>query len=194
MPSGRVAALPAGGGRRTLLTQPPGFREGWVRSGRYSTTADPTPVVRRGSGSWCPVAERPPALSIAGCQNEAVRRAVASSDDRLLAQLRAAPDLSEGIQSLAYWHERRRRLAWYRVLARREAMRMIVRWEHRVQEAILSQRGVPIAIRASAGMLLARTRVWRWSRRAVVAVSAVLSVSLLAAPFVAVLLLVIHAL
>ena len=125
---------------------------------------------------------------------EVVRRAVASTDDRLLARLEAPPDLRDGIHSLTYWHERRQRLAWYRVIARREAMRMIVRWEYRVQDAIFSQRGVLIAVRASASLLIARTRVRRWSRRAVLAATGVLGVSLLAAPFIALLLLVIHAL
>ena len=119
---------------------------------------------------------------------------MASTDDRLLARLQAPADLSDGIHSLAYWHTRRQRLAWYRVFARREAMRMIVRWEHRIQDAIISQRGVPLAVRASAGMLLTRTRFRRWGRRAILVITAVLSVSVLVAPFITVLLLVIHAL
>jgi hypothetical protein len=123
-----------------------------------------------------------------------MRRGFASADDRLLAQLQAPPDLNEGIRSLTYWHERRQRLSWYRLRARREAMRMIIRWEHRVQEAMLSQRGASITVRAAAGLLVARTRLQRWSRRTVFAVTAVVGVSLMAAPFVAAVILLIHAL
>lgn len=118
-----------------------------------------------------------------------MRRAFASADDRLLSQLQAPPDLSEGIQSLAYWHQRRQRLAWYRVSARREATRMILRWEHRVRGAMLSQRGVPIAVRTSAGVLVARTRLRRWSRRAAILASAAVGVTVIAAPVVAVVIL-----
>lgn len=123
-----------------------------------------------------------------------MRRAFATSDDRLLAHLQAPPDLSEGIRSLTYWHERRRRLSWYRLRARREAMRMIIRWEQRVQDAMFSQPGAPITARAAAGLLVTRTRLWRWSRRTLVAVTALVAVSVLAAPFVAALVLLIHAL
>lgn len=123
-----------------------------------------------------------------------MRTAFASADDRLLAQLQAPPDLGEGIRSLAYWRERRQRLAWYRPRARREATRMIVRWERRVRDAMLSQPGVPMAVRASAGLLVARTRLGRWSRRVVVAVTAALCVSVVAAPFVAALVLLIRGL
>jgi hypothetical protein len=125
---------------------------------------------------------------------ELVRRAFASADDRLLARLHAPPDLREGTSSLSYWYERRQGLAWYRVRARREALRMIVRWERRVRDAMLSQPGVPVAARASAGLLVARTRIGRWSRRVTVLATAVLVVSLLAAPFAAALVLLIHAL
>ena len=123
-----------------------------------------------------------------------MRRVFASADDRLLARLQAPPDLNEGIRSLAYWHERRQRLSWYRVRARREAMRMIVRWERRVHDAMFSQPGVPITVRASAGLLVAGIRIRRWSRRVLVAVTVAFGVSLVAAPFVAALVLLIHAL
>jgi hypothetical protein len=123
-----------------------------------------------------------------------MRRAFATSDDRLLAHLQARPDLSEGIRSLTYWHERRRRLSWYRLRARREAMRMIIRWEQRVQDAMFSQPGAPITARAAAGLLVTRTRIWRWSRRTIVAVTALVAVSVMAAPFVAALVLLVHAL
>lgn len=122
-----------------------------------------------------------------------MRRAFASADDRLLARLQAPPDLGEGIRSLAYWYERRQRLSWYRLRARREAMRMIVGWERRVRVAMFTQPGVPMAVRASAGLLVARTRIRRWSRRVVVAVTAALGVSLVAAPFVAAVVLLIRA-
>jgi hypothetical protein len=89
------------------------------------------------------------------------------------------------MQSLSYWRERRRRLAWYRVSARREAARMILRWEHRVRDAMLSQQGVPIAVRASAGLLVARIRLRRWGRRAAIAVTAAVAVTVMAAPVVA---------
>lgn len=123
-----------------------------------------------------------------------MRRALASPDDRLIARLQAPPDLSEGIRSLAYWHERRQRLSWYRVRARREAIRMIIRWERRVQDAMFSQPDAPIAARAAAGLLVTRTRLWRWSRRAVVGAMVVVGISVLAAPFIAALVLLVHAL
>jgi hypothetical protein len=121
-----------------------------------------------------------------------MRRALVSADDRLLARLQGPPDLSEGVEALSYWHERRRRLSWYRVRARREAARMIVRWEHRVRGAIFSQRGVPIGARSSAGLLLARTRAWRWSRRTAVGVTALVGATLLVAPFIAAVVLLVH--
>jgi hypothetical protein len=93
-----------------------------------------------------------------------MRRRRASSDDRLLARLQSPPDLREGVESLAYWLERRQRLPWYRIRAKREAEEMVVRWERRVRSAIFSQPGVPIRTRTSAGVLLARTRLRRWSR------------------------------
>jgi hypothetical protein len=118
-----------------------------------------------------------------------MRRAFASADDRLLAELQAPPDLIDGMQSLSYWHQRRERLAWYRVSARREATRMILRWEHRVHGAILSQRGVPIAVRTSAGLLVARSRLRRWSRRAAIGMTAAVGLAVMAAPVVAAVLL-----
>jgi hypothetical protein len=125
---------------------------------------------------------------------EAMRRAFASADDRLLARLQAPPDLREGTRSLAYWYERRQGLSWYRVRARREALRMILRWERRVRDAMLSQPGVPMAVRASAGLLVARTRIGRWSRRFTVVATVLLTVSLMAAPFVLALVLLLRAL
>ena len=71
---------------------------------------------------------------------------------------------------------------------------MTRRWEQRVRAALFSQRGVPLAVRASAGLLVAQTRLRRWSRRAAVAVTVTVTVALLAAPAVAALLVVIRAL
>jgi hypothetical protein len=118
-----------------------------------------------------------------------MRKAFASADDRLLSRLQAPPDLIDGMQSLLYWRGRRQRLAWYRVGARREAARMILRWEHRVRDAMLSQRGVPIAVRTSAGLLVARSRMRRWGRRAAFAVTAAVGAAVMAAPLIAVVLL-----
>ena len=121
-----------------------------------------------------------------------MRRAVLSTDDQLLARLQAAPDLSEGIESLSYWRERRGRLSWYRVRARREAAQMIVRWERRVRRATLSQPCVPIGVRISGGLLVARTRFGRWGRRTAIVMTAVTGLTVLAAPFVAAALFLLH--
>lgn len=43
---------------------------------------------------------------------------------------------------------------------------MTVRWEQRIRAALIAQRGVPAAIRLSAGLALAQTRLGRWTRRA----------------------------
>jgi hypothetical protein len=114
-----------------------------------------------------------------------MRTTALSTDDRLLARLQAPPDLSEGVEALAYWRRRSERLSWYRIRARREAARMTVRWEQRVRGALISQSGVPIASRVSAGLLVARTRVRRWSRRAVIVVTALGGLTLMATPVIA---------
>jgi hypothetical protein len=114
-----------------------------------------------------------------------MNRTAATTDDRLLARLHAPPDLHDGVESLAYWHDRRRRLSWHRLRARREAARMIGRWEERVGGALLSQAGVPIATRASAGLLLARIRLLRWGRRCAIAVVAIVGLTVMVAPIVA---------
>lgn len=119
-------------------------------------------------------------------------RILVSTDDRLLARLQAPPDLSEGVEALAYWRARHRRLSWYRIRARREAARMILRWDHRVRGAMFSQRGVPIGLRTSAGLLLARTRLRRWGRRTAIGVTAIVGVTVLAAPFAAAVLVAAH--
>ena len=59
---------------------------------------------------------------------------------------------------------------------------MTGRWEQRVRVALVKQSGVPIAIRASAGLLVARIRVGRWARRAAVALVAIFALALLATP------------
>jgi hypothetical protein len=89
-----------------------------------------------------------------------------SHDDQLVRRLLAPPDLEDGLQSLEYWGGRGRCLPWYRLSARREAARMTARWEQRVRAALIAQRGVPAAIRLSAGLLVAQTRLGRWTRRA----------------------------
>jgi hypothetical protein len=111
------------------------------------------------------------------------------NDERLLRRLQAPPDLSDGIQSLAYWRERRRRLSWYRVRARREAAQMTLRWEQRVGAALFSQTGVSLATRFSAGVLLGRARLGRWGARAAVATMTIGTV-LIAVPIIAVYILV----
>jgi hypothetical protein len=49
---------------------------------------------------------------------------------------------------------------------------MIVRWEHRVGEALVSQRRAPLEARLAAGVLVARTRLARWTRCAGIALFA----------------------
>ena len=73
---------------------------------------------------------------------------------------------------------------------------MSVRWEQRVRAALLAQRGAPVASLLFAGLLLARTRLGRWTRRARVAVVATVTVAavLVAVPVAAALVLVLHAL
>jgi len=89
-----------------------------------------------------------------------------STDEQLLGQLLAPPDLDDGVESLDYWHRRCRRLSWWRIRARREAVRMTIRWEQRVGAALVSQRWTPLELRSSAAVLVARTRLARWTRRA----------------------------
>ncbi len=109
-----------------------------------------------------------------------------STDEQLLGRLLAPPDLDDGVGSLDYWHRRCRKLSWWRIRARREAVRMTIRWEERVGAAVVSQHWTPLDARASAAVLLARTRLARWIRRAGVAVLAlVITVVLFAAVQVA---------
>ena len=95
-----------------------------------------------------------------------MRTGLRSDDDQFVRRLLAPPDLEDGVQSLGYWWGRSRRLPWYRLKARREAARMTVRWEQRVRAALIAQRGVPAAIRLSASLAVAQTRLGRWTRRA----------------------------
>jgi hypothetical protein len=99
-----------------------------------------------------------------------------SRDDELLARLQAPPDLSEGLDSLAYWRGRRERLPWYRRRAKREAARMVFVWERRVRAAMLRQRGAPLASRFLAVRLLAGGPLRRFARWAGFAVAMTLLV------------------
>jgi hypothetical protein len=119
-----------------------------------------------------------------------------STDEQLLVRLLAPPNLDDGVQSLDYWRQRARRLPWYRWGARRESVRMIIRWEHRVSEALLSQHPAPLEARLAAGVLVARTRLGRWTRRAGIAVFAALTtvVVLVAVPAAAALVYLLQAL
>jgi hypothetical protein len=119
-----------------------------------------------------------------------------SKDDQLLARLLAPPDLEDGAHSLDYWRRRTRQLPWYRIRARREALAMTVVWEQRVTAALASQYWAPLGARLSAGGLVARTRLARWTRRARIAVLAAVTtaVLLVAVPMAAALIYVLHAL
>src|SRR5437763_11326095 len=118
------------------------------------------------------------------------------ADEQLLRCLLAPPALEDGVEALGYWRTRSRRLPWYRMAARREAARMTIRWEQRVGAALLAQRNAPLAGLLSAGLLLARTRLGRWTRRARLALVATFTVAavLVAVPFATVLVLLLHAL
>jgi hypothetical protein len=101
-----------------------------------------------------------------------VETSLLSRDDELLARLQAPPDLSDGLDSLAYWRGRRERLPWYRRRAKREAARMVFVWERRVRAAMLRQRGAPLASRFLAARLLASGPLRRFARWAGFAVAA----------------------
>ena len=90
----------------------------------------------------------------------------------LLKRLLAPPDLADGVQSLDYWRQRSQHLPWYRIRARREAVHMTVLWEQRVGAALASAHRAPLEDRVFAGVLVARTRLARWTRRAGIAVIA----------------------
>ena len=95
-----------------------------------------------------------------------------STDEQLLGRLLAPPELHDGVESLDYWSRRSRRLPWYRIRARREAVRMTVRWEQRVRAALVAQHRASLEARVFAGALVVRTRLSRWTRRAGIAVLA----------------------
>ena len=95
-----------------------------------------------------------------------------STDEQLLGRLLAPPALDDGVESLDYWSRRSRRLPWYRIRARREAVRMTVLWERRVGAALVSHHRASLEARVVAGALVARTRMARWTRRAGIAVVA----------------------
>jgi len=105
-----------------------------------------------------------------------------SRDDELLARLQAPPDLRDGVESLAYWRRRRERLPWYRLAARREAARMVMVWERRVRAALLRQRGVALAPRLQGVLLIARTQLRRWTRRAAFVLAMTTAIVLVLAP------------
>ena len=73
---------------------------------------------------------------------------------------------------------------------------MTIRWEQRVGAALVAQRGAPASIRLSAGLLLARTRLGRWTRRARFALvaTATLALALVAVPAAAALVFLLHVL
>lgn len=127
-------------------------------------------------GLWVtrPSARRPARIAL-------VETSLLSRDDELLARLQAPPDLSEGLDSLAYWRSRRERLPWYRRGAKREAARMVFVWERRVRAAMLRQRGAPLASRFLAARLLASGPLRRCARRAGVAATVAATTLLLLA-------------
>ena len=117
-----------------------------------------------------------------------------STDDALLAQLQAPPDLSEGTEALAYWRGRRERLPWYRVAARREAARMTAVWERRVRAALIQQRGLSVGMRLHAVRLISAIWLRRSTRRMFRTVAVLSAVAFVVAPAVLLLDLLLHAL
>ena len=69
------------------------------------------------------------------------------TDEQLLRQLLAPPDLNDGVKSRDYWRRQSWQLPWYRIRARREAVRMTARWEQRVGAALVSQHRAPLEAR-----------------------------------------------
>lgn len=71
---------------------------------------------------------------------------------------------------------------------------MTVRWEQRVGAALVAQHRVPVDVRVSAGALVLRTRLARWTRRVgIVALAAVTGVVVLVSiPGVAALVYLLH--
>jgi hypothetical protein len=104
-----------------------------------------------------------------------------SADEQLIRRLLAPPDLDDSVEALEFWRGRRRRLAWYRLRARREAAQMIVLCERRIGKAVATQLRVPVGRRVAAGVLVAQTRVERWTRTARTVVIATASIVLVMA-------------
>jgi hypothetical protein len=109
---------------------------------------------------------------------------VGHPDDVLLAQLQAAPDLNDGIESLRYWRDRAQRLPWYKINARREAKLMTRRWEQRVRAALFSQRGVAFRSRLSAGLLLGQLGLQRVHLRTILLTAGAIATAVVALPLV----------
>ena len=80
--------------------------------------------------------------------------------------------------------------------ARREAVRITVRWEQRVGAALVSTQHASLEARLAAGALVAQTRLRRWARRAGIAALATVTtlVVVVAIPAVAALVYLVHAL
>lgn len=125
-----------------------------------------------------------------------MRARTRSTPERFSSLLQAPPDLGDGLESLGYWRERSQHLPWYRLRARREAVQMAIRWEQRVGAAVLAGRGLPLARRLDAGLLVAGTRLARWGRRArfFAWVSFAVAATIVAVPLVAAFTFLIHAL
>lgn len=104
------------------------------------------------------------------------------TDDELLERLQAPPDLRDGVNSLAYWRQRRARLPWYRRRARGEASRMALLWERRVRAALVHERGVPLGERLQGVGLVVSGPLRRWARRSRLAILTATLVSLLLVP------------
>ena len=71
---------------------------------------------------------------------------------------------------------------------------MTLRWEQRVRSALVSQRGMPVSARASAGLLVVGIRLRRWGRRGAIVLTAAVCVAVMSAPLVAAAALLIHVL
>ena len=117
-----------------------------------------------------------------------MRVAAQDPDLLLIAAMQEPPALEQARSSLEFWRRRRSRLPVYRIAARREANRMIGRWQARVVEAERRRYGtgiVGLVRRLLAGdapswwlgARRGRGLVWRWLPRRLV----VLAVSVMAA-------------
>jgi hypothetical protein len=93
-----------------------------------------------------------------------MRVGLLSSDDELLARLHAPHELHEGVESLAFWRRRLRRLPWYRRGAKREAARMVSTWERRVGAALIRPGTATLHDRLGAARLVVSGPLRRWGR------------------------------